>query len=425
MSVIAAKQAQLTAKLDEADALQKGFTDDPASHTPEAQETFEGIVEAVKSLQSEIKTAKELADARAVAVEEVPERKVREAAKVTERFQYAPTLGEQIINADAFKSFAGQPVPSGMHASTELKGFLRDLETKDTFTNTLTGLDTTVNYLNRPIQLLQQQRLTVRDLLPVGQTTQTTVKFIKESSFTNAADMVAEEGEKPEASFATTSASADVKKIAVVAKVTDEMWADFPMLRDYVNTRLRFMVEAKEEQQLLSGTGSGNQITGLLQTSGIQTQSATTVSSTNPVVDSIHKAMTKIRVATGTVGGYDPNGIIMHPTDYQIIRLSKDGAYQYYGGGPFYGAYGNGGSVAEQPGPWGLRCVVTTAITAGTALVGDFRQAQIWQREGIRVDATNTNEDDFTFNRISLRVEERLALAVYAPSAFCTVTSIV
>jgi hypothetical protein len=55
--------------------------------------------------------------------------------------------------------------------------------------------------------------------------------------------------------------------------------------------------------------------------------------------------------------------------------------------------------------------VVTTAIAAGTALVGAFKiGAQIWQREGIRVEATNSNEDDFNFNRVSLRVEERLAL---------------
>ena len=77
------------------------------------------------------------------------------------------------------------------------------------------------------------------------------------------------------------------------------------------------------------------------------------------------------------------------------------------------------------PGPWGLRTVVTTAITTGTALVGAYKLgAQIWQRDGVTVDSTNSNEDDFNFNRISLRVEERLALATYRPLAFCTVTGI-
>ena len=84
--------------------------------------------------------------------------------------------------------------------------------------------------------------------------------------------MTAEEGEKPEATLVLTNTNAPVKKIAVVLKVTEEMYADFPQLRDYINTRLRFMVAQKEESQLLNGDGTGNNITGILQTSGIQTQ---------------------------------------------------------------------------------------------------------------------------------------------------------
>lgn len=329
------------------------------------------------------------------------------------------TLGEQFTESEAYKSsIIDGKVHQGLQAGMEAKGFLNTVLAKATFDTTSTGLDSSRNYAMRPVELVQQQRLTVRDLLSVGQTTQNIVYFIKETSFTNAADMVAEEGEKPEATLLTTTANAPVKKIAVVLKVTEEMYADFPMLRDYINTRLRFMVEAKEEQQLLNGTGVGNQITGILQTSGIQTQAKG--GDTN--LDAIHKGITKIR--TPTTGGYDPDGIVMNPTDWQLIRLAKDQNNQYFGGGPFYGEYGVG-SYELLPRVWGLRPVITTAISAGTALIGAFRYgAQIWQREGIRVESTNSNEDDFNFNRISLRVEERLALTVYAPGAFCTITGI-
>lgn len=334
------------------------------------------------------------------------------------------SLGDQFIESDVYKaSLNGGKIPQGFNVGFDAKGFLPEA-LKTTFDATSTGLDTSRIYIPGIVQI-EQQRLTVRDLLSVGETSQNIIYWIKENSFTNYADMTAEEGEKPEATLSTTTANTPVRKIAVVLKVTEEMWADFPMLRDYVNTRLTFMVQAKEEQQLLNGAGTGNELTGILNTSGIQTQACGSISVTNPVVDSIHKAMTKIRTAASSVGGYEPDGIVMHPTDYQIIRLSKDGQNQYFGGGPFYGAYGNGNTASAQPGPWGLNCVVTTAIAAGTALVGAFKLgAQLWQREGIRVDSTNTNEDDFNFNRISLRVEERLALAVYRPSAFCTVTSI-
>ena len=115
--------------------------------------------------------------------------------------------------------------------------------------------------------------------------------------------------------------------------------------------------------------------------------------------------------------------MVIHPTDWQLLRLAKDQNNQYFGGGPFTGPYGVGGIAGDAY--WGLKVVVTTAIAAGTALVGAFKLgAQIWQREGVKVETFNQNEDDVNFNRVTVRVEERLALTVYRPLAFCTVTSI-
>lgn len=335
----------------------------------------------------------------------------------SEEFTAAKTLGEQFVDSDGYKAaIDGGKTKPNMKFGFEAKGFLFPAGQKATFTTTAGGLDSTVNYVNVGMIMVEQQRLTVRDLLAVGQTTMNSIPYIAETSFTNYADMVAEEGEKPEATLATEDRTAPVKKIAVLIKVTDEMFADFPMMRDYVNTRLRFMVLAKEEQQLLNGTGSGNQITGILQTSGIQTQAKG--GDTN--ADAIHKAITKVRA----VGFYEPDALVIHPTDWQLLRLAKDSAGQYLGGGPFTGAYGNG-SYSNNETYWGLKVVVTTAIAAGTALVGAFKLgAQLWQREGVKVEAFDQNEDDVNFNRITVRVEERLGLAVYRPLAFCTVTSI-
>jgi HK97 family phage major capsid protein len=403
--------------------LQAKMEGDEAENNEENRKTFDDLHAEALGIKSDITRGNNLNELNSFLNDPVNGSKVfgrgGDGANA-QPFTAAKSIGEQFIDNEAYKrSVEGGKVVPNLQAGIDLKGFLDRRLQKATFDTTSGGLDTSRMYIARPVELIQQQRLTVRDLLSVGETTQSIIYFIKESSFTNAADMVAEEGEKPEATLATTSASAPVRKIAVVLKVTEEMFADFPQLRDYINTRLTFMVQQKEEDQLLNGTGSGNQITGILQTSGIQTQAKG--GDTN--LDAIHKAITKIR--TPTTGGYEPDGIVMHPTDYQLIRLAKDGANQYFGGGPFtYGPYGNGG-YQDMPGPWGLRPVVTTAITAGTALVGAFKMAaQIWQREGIRVESTNSNEDDFNFNRVSLRVEERLALAVYAPGAFCTVTSI-
>lgn len=425
------KAKALKAKLDEIAVLTTEMeAEDGKNDTPENREKLTSLLNDGEELRKGLEQDGKINGLKAFLDEPVDGSKVfgrpgdgASAQPFNGHFSQPKSIGEMFVEGEAYKKAVnGGKVEKGAadDAFVNYQGFLdRRLGQKATFDTTAGGLDTSRIYLGRPVELIQQQRLTVRDLLSVGETTQSIIYFIKESSYTGAADMVAEGGEKPEATLATTSANVPVRKIAVVLKVTEEMYADFPQLRDYINTRLTFMVQQKEEQQLINGAGTGNEITGILNTSGIQTQAKG--GDTN--LDAIHKAITKVR--TPTTGGYEPDGIVMHPTDYQLIRLAKDSANQYYGGGPFaYGPYGNGG-YQDMPGPWGLRAVVTTAITAGTALVGAFKMgAQIWQREGIRVESTNSNEDDFNFNLVSLRVEERLALAVYAPGAFCTVTSI-
>ena len=114
----------------------------------------------------------------------------------------------------------------------------------------------------------------------------------------------------------------------------------------------------------------------------------------------------------------------MNPADYQAVRLAKDGATQYYGGGCFYGPYGNG-QLNLQPGLWGLQTIVTPNITAGTVLVGAFKQgASVITKagEGARIEVVTGDHDDAIYNRVTVVVEERLALAVRRPAAFVKIT---
>jgi len=316
------------------------------------------------------------------------------------------SLGRIFTESDEYKDALGDGnIGQGLRCG---------VETKATFDTDATGLDSTVNYLPGIIEI-EQQRLTIRNLLATGETSMNAVPYVTENSFNNAADVVAEGAEKPEATFDTAPASAPVKKIAVRAKVTEEMWADFPSLRSYIDGRMRFMVGSKEEQQLLNGSGVGAEILGIRNVAGIQSQAK----GADTIPDAVFKAITKVR----TIGFFEPDGFVVHPNDWQRLKLLKDDNNQYYGGGPFTGAYGNQMMNVERF--WGLPTVITTAITEGTALVGAFRLGgQIFDRMGIRMDSTNSNEDDFNKNLISMRVEERLALAVYRALAFCEVTGI-
>ena len=158
---------------------------------------------------------------------------------------------------------------------------------------------------------------------------------------------------------------------------------------------------------------------GILQRTGLATAVVTVTPLTAvKALEGIFNQITALRSSSFV----EPDAVVIHPTDWQTIRLGKDTANQYYGGGPFTGAYGNSGpsNVSEL---WGLKTVVTTAIAQGTALVGGFQECgQVFRRQGITLEMTNSNVDDFVNNLITLRAEERLALAVYRPAGFGKVT---
>lgn len=312
--------------------------------------------------------------------------------------------GAAFVESAQYKGYARNPHQSSLNVSVE---FPSDYGFKATFTEsgaTVTGYDRQAG-----IVTLGQQQPHVADLLAKGRTNLPTIRYVQEDTYTNSAATVAEGAAKPEASFDTSEVDAAVRKIAVRARVSDELFADFPAMQSYINERLPFMVLQTEDSQLLTGDGNAPNILGILNVSGIQTQAK----GTDPTPDAIYKAMIKVM----TVGFFMPDGVVLHPLDWQDIALLRtaDGLY----------IWGNPAAAEPVQRIWGLPVVLTTSETQNTGLVGAFRLgAQVFYRQGITVEATNTNSDDFEKNLISIRAEQREALAVYRPKAFCTVTGI-
>jgi len=261
-----------------------------------------------------------------------------------------------------------------------------------------------------------RRRLTVADLLGSESISGTAITYFVEGALEGDFAIVGENGQKPQLHYADPVAVTEaLKKIAGFIKESDEIIEDLPWFMSAINGRLLYNLGLFEENQLLSGSGTGANLAGILNRSGVQTETAADKTDN---ADALFRAITK----TALNSGLDADGIVINPTDYQTLRLSKDGNGQYFGGGFFAGQYGNGG-IQEQPPLWGLRTVVTPAIAAGTALVGAFAQAgSVIRKGGVRVESTNSDEDDFTNNRVTIRAEERLALAVRRPSGFVKVT---
>jgi hypothetical protein len=237
---------------------------------------------------------------------------------------------------------------------------------------------------------------------------------------------VAEGAAKPESTLGYTETIEAIRKIATVLPISDEFLEDAPSISTYLNGRLTLFVKVEEERQLLRGAGAAsNELLGIMGAGrGINGY-------TRLAADDNSVALAKVIANTAGSSFIQPDTIILHPSNWLSTRLLRDGtggtAGQYFGGGPFSGAYGQGGAAGmfgQQL--WNTRVVLSNYVGAGTALVGNFGQsAHIWRRSGVTVEATNSHSDLFVKNITMLRAEERLGLGVFRPTAFTEVRGLV
>jgi HK97 family phage major capsid protein len=267
------------------------------------------------------------------------------------------------------------------------------------------------------------QPLKLENLLLSGVATGNTVRYAVEGTATSAAAGVAEGGQKPESTLAYSTLDEPIKKVATTVTISDELLEDAPAISSFINSRLTLFVQIEAERQLFRGTSGGNEVQGILTSRGVPIYAGGTAVGNKAV--QLFKAMNGTRGSSFT----EPEWMVLHPTDYEQIRLLTDTAGQYFGGGPFMGAYGNGGQVSAsgqitgaQDTLWGKAVYVTTGIGgAGTALVGSTAAAQVWSKGGVQVESTNSHASNFTLDLSVIRAERRLGLTVYRPAALCKV----
>jgi len=324
----------------------------------------------------------------------------------------AKSLGEYFAKS-AGEALAGQRGKRIAVEAPEYKAASDVQVTGTVFGNALTSIDTNILTGVR-------RRLTIEDLLGSETISGTALTYFVENALVEGGfALVGENGQKPQLHFGDPTAVTEaLSKIAGFIKESDELVEDLPFLKTAIDGRLLYQLNLFIEDQLLNGSGSAGNLRGLLNRVGIQTEVRGSTATGDNAQDTIFRAITKVQTGSGLTA----DGIVINPADYQTLRLSKDANGQYFGGGFFSGQYGNGG-IMEQPPLWGLRTVVTPAIAVGTTLVGAFGQAgSVVSKGGIRVDATNTEGNDFTNNRLTIRAERRMALAVRRPAAFVKTT---
>ena len=268
------------------------------------------------------------------------------------------------------------------------------------------------------------QPLRFADLLLSGQASGNTVRYVVEGTATSGAAGVAEAGNKPESTLGISTKDEPIKKIATLLPIAEEMLEDAPAVQSYINGRLSLFVRIEEERQLFRGTASSAEVQGILTSRSVPVYAGGTAAGNKAV--QLFKAMNGLRGSAFV----EPEWIVMHPTDWEGIRLLADTSGQLFGGGPFFGPYGGPQGPASATGQisgaqdiiWGKPVYVTAAIgNAGTALVGTRAGAQVWRKGGVSVEATNSHSTYFALNLVAIRAEERLGLTVYRPGAYVQV----
>ncbi len=277
------------------------------------------------------------------------------------------------------------------------------LQTRAPMTSIDGGLVPAVDAPRLPgITIPALRRLTIRDLIASLPVTQGSVEYVRETAFTNNAAPVGEGLLKPESNMTVELVAAKIVTIAHWAHASLQLLMDQAGLGEYLETRLRYGLGLVEEAQLLNGNGTGNNLAGLFT---LATAYAAPITILTPT------PLDVLRLAIGQLenANYEPNGVVLHPNDWTAIELLKNADEEYIKSNP---------ADANVRRVWGVPVVVTTAMTAGSFLVGNFALAALLlDRQDATLDIATQDQDDFVKNLAKLRVEERVGLAVRLPGA--------
>ena len=379
---------------------------------------IKGLIEGLESLGKVQDWGSTSADASIAA----------QAAAVTPVAQAPRSIGQQFVDSPEFKSLQGGRNGANMASPWQFSGSLTQYGVKDVYSSMATGnlangADPNFGTVQRDPMVTQPTRTKrVRDLFPSRTTTASTIEYFRHFGYTtpgtsadnNAAPVAQRDGsvfaEKPQSSLQFVAESASVRTLAHYEAAHRNVLADEPQLRSIIDNELMYGLRLLEDTQILNGSGSGENLRGVLQTSGIQEYDWSDGETGDNRGDAIRRALTLSFLAY-----YEPTGVVMHPSDWEKIELSKDDNGQYL--------VAVSVALGGQPRLWRTPVVESPAIAEGTALVGAFGTgAQLYDREQASIRVSEQHSDFFVRNAIVILAEQRLALAVKRPEAFVKVS---
>lgn len=330
----------------------------------------------------------------------------------------AKSLGAQFVESEIFSEMKSLNQPTG-----------RRFEGKD-ITGTAGSALALINPDRDPEvyrSIGGRRQLRIRDLIPAVPNSTGSVEIMRQASFTNNAgpqeassspSSAVGGGElyaKPQSNMTWELVTVPIRTLAHWVPASRQVLSDAPMLRGLIDTELAYGLQLESDFQLLQGDGAGQNLNGILQDGDINDvgQIAAGVDPDDipsAMIDHIRAGVTECQ----KFEYYNMNGAVLNPVDWQTLETAKatDGHYLLVS---FAATAGEPNTV------WRVPVVITNAMPQGQFLVGDWQMgAKLYVREGISVRVSESHADYFVRNGVAILAEERLALAVNRPKAFCT-----
>lgn len=351
---------------------------------------------------------------------------------------YAPggpemkSLGQAFVESAEFKGRVGDRMMKDFEVQGDLGSLYvpgQGMEGKDIYT-AVGGTQTRYTFgqtETSPLMPRQQRTQRVRDLFPAASTQANLIQYVRVMGFAggvNAATVVPERqtvggtqvfGLKPHTSLAFQPAEAPVRTIAHYEVAHRNILDDEPQLRSVIDTELLYGLRLAEDDQLLNGDGSGENILGILQVPGIQQYPGDPLPTPDPrgegdhYVDAIRRAATRVWMAN-----YEATGVVVHPFDWERMELTKDLNGNYV-------MFVQVASGADKR-MWQLPVTSSPAMKEGTALVGAFGLgAKVYDRQQSNIRVSDQHADYFVRNAVVVLAEERVGLVVPRPESFVEV----
>ncbi|QHA85547.1 phage major capsid protein [Serratia rhizosphaerae] len=385
---------KVTASIEDATSKFNAKAEDALKEAKKSGELSAETKDAVDKMATELNAMKAAEKTLKAALGEleqhVAQMPLNRAAEVVQ------SVGQQVISAAALKDFASG-IQGNQRLSIPVNATLisTDVPGQIVAPQRLPGIDTA-----------PKQRLFIRDLIAPGTTGSSTIYWVQQTGFTNKAAAVPENTAKPYSDIQFAEKITPVRTLAHMFKASKQILDDFAQLQSTVDAEMRYGLKYVEEQEILFGDGTGAHLEGIMPQASKYTP-AFEVAMQNGI-DDLRLAMLQAQLAR-----FPATGHVLHFTDWAKIELTKDTLGRYILANP---------SALTGPTLWGLPVVATeSAAFLGKFLTGAFSAgAQLFDREEANVVISTENADDFEKNMISIRCEERVALAVKRPEAFVT-----